>query len=122
MNDAQQPVSGTQPCKWAAWIAAAGIVVTLIGILGATPLGPFTAMLSLTLGSLLLVVGAVVATIGLVRSRGTAGQASFPLTAGALTVGVAAIVNAIGTEFSAISKYVPPFPGVIVTESPFAFN
>ena len=89
MNDAQQPVSGTQPCKWAAWIAAAGIVVTLIGILGATPLGPFTAMLSLTLGSLLLVVGAVVATIGLVRSRGTAGQASFPLTAGALAVGVA---------------------------------
>ena len=95
MNDAQQPVSGTQPCKWAAWIAAAGIVVTLIGILGATPLGPFTAMLSLTLGSLLLVIGAVVAAIGLVRSRGTAGQASFPLTAGALTVGVAAIVNAV---------------------------
>ncbi len=95
MNDAQQPVSGTQPCKWGVWIAAAGIVVTLIGILGATPLGPFTAMLSLTLGSLLLVVGAVVATIGLVRSRGTAGQASFPLTAGALAVGVAAIVNAV---------------------------
>ena len=95
MNDAQQPVSGTQPCKWAVWIAAAGIVVTLIGILGATPLGPFTAMLSLTLGSLLLVIGAVVAAIGLVRSRGTAGQASFPLTAGALTVGVAAIINAV---------------------------
>ena len=95
MNDAQQPVSGTQPCKWAVWIAAAGIVVTLIGILSATPLGPFTAMLSLTLGSLLLVIGAVVAAIGLVRSRGTAGQASFPLTAGALTVGVAAIINAV---------------------------
>ena len=95
INDVQKPVPGTALCKWAVWIAAAGIVVTLIGILGAAALGPFAAMLSLTLGSLLLIIGAMVGAIGLVRSRGTAGQASFPLTAGALTVGVAAIVNAV---------------------------
>ncbi len=95
MNDAQKPVPGTGLCKWAVWIAAAGIVVTLIGILGAATLGPFRAMLSLTLGSLLLIIGAVLAAIGLVRSRGTAGNASFPLTVGATAVGAAAIINVV---------------------------
>jgi len=93
MNDEQKPAPGTKLCKWAVWIAAAGVVVTLIGILGAAALGPFRAMLSLTLGSLLLIIGAVLAAIGLVRSRGTGGNASFPLTVGALAVGAAAIIN-----------------------------
>ena len=95
MNDEQKPAPGTKLCKWAVWIAAAGVVVTLIGILGAAALGPFRAMLSLTLGSLLLIIGAVLAVIGLVRSRGTAGNASFPLTVGALAVGAAAIINVV---------------------------
>ena len=64
MNDEQKPAPGTKLCKWAVWIAAAGVVVTLIGILGAAALGPFRAMLSLTLGSLLLIIGAVLAVIG----------------------------------------------------------
>ena len=95
MNDAQKPAPGTGFCKWAVWIAAAGIVVTLIGILGVTALGPLTTMLSLTVGSLLLIIGAVLAAIGLVRSRGTAGNASFPLTVGTLAVGAAAIINGV---------------------------
>ncbi len=93
MNDEQKPAPGTKLCKWAVWIAAAGVVVTLVGILGAAALGPFRAMLSLTLGSLLLIIGAVLAAIGLVRSRGTGGNASFPLTVGALAVGAAAFIN-----------------------------
>ncbi len=95
MNDEQKPAPGTALCRWAVWIAAAGVVVTLVAILSVTALGPFATMLSLTLGSLLLIIGAVLAAIGLTRSRGTAGNASFPLTVGTLAVGVAAIINAV---------------------------
>ncbi len=95
MNDEQKPAPGTALCRWAVWIAAAGVVVTLVGVLGVTALGPFTTMLSLTVGSLLLIIGAVLAAIGLVRSRGTGGNASFPLTVGTLAVGAAAFVNVV---------------------------
>ena len=95
MNDEQKPAPGTGLCKWAVRIAIAGVLITLIGILGVTALGPFTTMLTLTLGILLLIVGAVLAAIGMTRSRGTAGNASFPLTVGTLVIGVAAIINTV---------------------------
>lgn len=95
MNDEQKPAPGTALCRWAVWIAAAGVVVTLVGVLGVTALGPFATMLSLAVGSLLLIIGAVPAAIGLVRSRGTGGNASFPLTVGTLAVGAAAFINVV---------------------------
>jgi uncharacterized protein (DUF1499 family) len=97
VNDAHKPVSGTGLCKWAERLGVTGLVVTVIGILGAawSMFGPFPAMLSMALGSLLLIIGAVLAVIGLVRSRGTAGEASYPLTIAALVAGSAALLNAV---------------------------
>ena len=97
MNDVHKPVSGTGLCKWAERLGVTGLVVTVIGILGAawSMFGPFPAMLSMALGSLLLIIGAVLAVIGLVRSRGTAGEASYPLTVAALVAGSAALLNAV---------------------------
>jgi len=85
---------GSKACMWANRLAGGGLILLVVGILGArVGLSPMISMLLLTLAALFFVIGGIAALTGLIRSRGTAGGRSAPLTWLALVLGVAAILN-----------------------------
>ncbi len=85
---------GSKACMWANRLAGGGLILLVVSLLGARMgLNPMAAMLGLTLADLGFIIGAIAAIIGLIRSRGTAGGRSAPLTWLALVLGVAALLN-----------------------------
>lgn len=97
MKDALQTTShkGSRLCTTGIWTALIGIVLVIAGGLGARAgvLSPFGGMGAYAGGSLLLVVAAVAAGLGLWRSGGTAGGASRPAAWAALVAGLAITLN-----------------------------
>lgn len=97
MKDALQaaPRKGSRLSKIGIWTALIGVVLAGLSGLGARAgfLAPFQSMGAYALGSLLLLIAAVTAGLGLLRSGGTAGTASTPATWLALLAGLAVTAN-----------------------------
>jgi uncharacterized protein (DUF1499 family) len=72
MDDAISSNSkGMRACVWSVRLAGTGIVLVVIGLVGARiGLAPLPAMLLLTLGSLFFIVAGITGAIGLFRSQG----------------------------------------------------
>lgn len=94
MNDAiSSNVKGAKASIWSVRLASTGVILNVIGLVGARiGLMPFLSMLLLTLGSLTLIAGGISGAIGLYRSRGTGRSSIAAWTAVAL--GLAAIMSA----------------------------
>jgi uncharacterized protein (DUF1499 family) len=83
---------GAKATTWSLRLAATGIVLVIIGLVGARiGLMPMLAMLMLTLGSLTLIAGGISGAIGLIRSRGKVESAATAW--GAVLLGIATIVS-----------------------------
>ncbi len=97
MRDALQsiPRKGSRTSRIGIWLAAIGLIVAAAAGLAARTgvLSPLTGMGAYAVASLLLLIAAVAAAIGLLRSGGTAGTASRTATWLALLVGLAITVN-----------------------------
>ena len=98
--DSATVAKGSKASMWAIRLAGAGVVILLLSIIGAQfGLSPMAAMLGLGIAGLLLIIGGICALIGLIRSGGTAGGRSVPLTWAAAILGLAAI-GRLGMSFS----------------------
>lgn len=85
---------GSKACMWAIRLAGTGIAVLIVALLGARMgLSPLIAMSGITLAVLCFVIGAIAAITGLIRSGGSAGGRSVPLTLVSALLGVGALVN-----------------------------
>ncbi len=83
---------GAKATTWSRRLAATGIVLVVVGLIGARiGLTPMFAMLLLTLGSLTLIAGGISGAIGLFRSRGKIESAATAW--GAVLLGIATIVS-----------------------------
>ena len=98
MNKSDTTSSKSGKSTWTVRVAAAGVAVTILGFLCA-PIGlsPFTAMMVLTLGSLLLVIGGIMGVVGIFRG-GAASATTGTLIA--IVLGLAALVN-VGSRIGA---------------------
>jgi hypothetical protein len=91
-------LKGSKACMWAIRLTSAGAIFLIVSYLGAkVGLSPMLAMLGITFAVLAFVSGAICAATGLIRSGGSAGGRSAPLTWAALAAGIAAIA---GTSMS----------------------
>ncbi|MEZ5565320.1 MAG: DUF1499 domain-containing protein [Gammaproteobacteria bacterium] len=97
MKDALQPVprKGSRMSRIGIWTAVVGVIVVALAGLAARQgiLSPLASMGAYTVASLLLLLAAISAAIGLMRSGGTAGTASRTATWLALLIGIAITVN-----------------------------
>jgi uncharacterized protein (DUF1499 family) len=85
---------GSKACMWANRFAGGGLILLLVGLLGAQlGLSPLVAMLVLTLAGLFFVIGGIAGAIGLIRSRGTAAGRSPGLTWAAVILAIAAVFS-----------------------------
>ena len=83
---------GVKATTWALRLAATGIVLVVIGLVGARiGLMPMLAMLLLTLGALTLIAGGISGATGLIRSRGKTESAATAW--GAVLLGIATIFS-----------------------------
>lgn len=98
MNDEiSTATKGGKACGWAGKLAIVGVIAAVAGMVtGQLGLSPFAAMVLLAVATLMFVIGAVLAAVGLLRSGGSGGGSSAPLAWLALVLGVAAIVNTAG--------------------------
>lgn len=97
MKDALQltPRKGSRLSMIGIWTAAIGIVFAIASGFGARAgfLSPFASMGTYALGSLLLLVAAITAGLGLIRSGGLRGATSRPIAWLALLAGLAVTAN-----------------------------
>lgn len=97
MRDALQsvPRKGSRSSRIGTWLAVIGVVVAVAALLAARAgiMLPLAAMGAYAAASLLLLLAAIFAAIGLLRSGGTAGTASRNATWLALLVGLAVTVG-----------------------------
>ena len=93
MDDAIRSNSkGIKACIWSFRLAATGLVLLIIGLVGARAgMMPMLAMLMLTLGALSFIAGGITGAIGLIRSRGADGSKYGAFVA--VGLGVAAILG-----------------------------
>lgn len=96
MNDTEIPNSrGARACIWSFRLALTGVVFLIIGLIGAQAgLLPMLAMLLLTIGSLIVIIGGISGATGLIASKGTGGGSSPAMAWSAVALGVAALLNA----------------------------
>lgn len=97
MKDALQlrPRKGFRLSAIGIWTAAIGIVLAIASGFGARAglLSPFASMGTYALGSLLLLIAAITAGLGLIRSGGLRGATSRPIAWLALLAGIAVTAN-----------------------------
>jgi len=87
-------VKGSKACMWAIRLAGAGVIIMILSVIGARAgLSPFTAMGGTGLAGLLFIIGSITAVVGLIRSSGTAGGRSAPLTWLSVLLGIATVAN-----------------------------
>lgn len=85
---------GKRACTWAIRLAAAGLLLTLAGLLlPRLGLSPMVAMLLMTVGTIVLIAGAVTGITGLARSGGSGAGTSVALIWGTVVLGGAALLN-----------------------------
>lgn len=110
MNAATQAKGsrGHVPCRWSIRLAGTGIVLIVIAFVSArlSLLGPFPAMLGMTLGTLALILGGILAALGLIYTRGTGGESSVGLVWIALIAGIILLINT-GVYFGAARNAAP---------------
>ena len=86
---------GTRASIWAFRLVGTGIVLAILGLLGArVGLNPMFAMLLISLGSLSLIIAAITGVVALIRSGGSGGDAPAWKPWSAVALGAAAIFNA----------------------------
>ena len=86
---------GTRASSWAFRLVITGLVLAVLGLLGArVGLNPMFAMLLISLGSLSLIVAGITALIGLLRSGGSGGDIAAWKPWSAVALGAAAVFNA----------------------------
>jgi len=86
---------GTRGGIWSFRLAATGLVFIAVGLVGARGgVSPLVAMLLITLGSLIIIIGGLFGAVSLLRSRGTAGETPALLAWIALLLGIGAVMNA----------------------------
>lgn len=86
---------GTKASAWSLRLAVSGIAVIIVGLIGARAgLMPMLAMLLISIGSLCLIVGGLCGAIGLIVSRGTAGDHPAWLAWLAVALSIVTIINA----------------------------
>ncbi|MEC9375953.1 MAG: DUF1499 domain-containing protein [Pseudomonadota bacterium] len=91
--EAKALAKGGKACKWSIRLTFIGLSIFLISFLGPSlGLSPMIAMLGITLTVLLCAIGAIVSIIGMIRSKGTSGGSSIPLTWLSMAIGISAII------------------------------
>jgi hypothetical protein len=94
-NSVSSNARDSKACTWSFRLAIAGVILIVIGFVGArSGLSPMIAMLLLSIGSLVLIIAAVTGAIGLIRSGGSGGGTPAGLVWGAIALGLAAVINA----------------------------
>lgn len=90
---------GTRWCRVGIWLGIIAAVATIVGILGGRTglLSGLNAFMSFGIGGLLFFVGIIVTLIGLLLSKGTAGDASATQSLAVILVGAAVIGGAAAT-------------------------
>jgi uncharacterized protein (DUF1499 family) len=93
MNDTNPLQTDKAGGKWTTRLVYAGIALLIMGlIIGQAGLSPFVAMLSLTFGSLLTIIAAVIVAIGAIRSKSIANVSSVGWAA--IALGAVSLYNA----------------------------
>jgi uncharacterized protein (DUF1499 family) len=118
MNDSNTVQQGKPGNSWTTRLVYSGLTLLIVGlVIGQVELSPFAAMLSITLGSLLTIIAAIIVITGIVRKKGIAHVSSIgwlAVTLGAISLSNASNMGGGGAPIHDISTDTQDPPAFIV--------